>query len=38
MKKFMEKNVLKKINNYVFEIPKSYRSDMRVPGRVYVLA
>ena len=27
---------LTKINDWVWEIPKSYRSDMRVPARVYV--
>ncbi len=32
----MEKNVLKKISDYIFEISKSYRKDMRVPGRIYV--
>jgi len=26
---------LKKIKDYIFEIPKSYRKDMRVPARVY---
>ncbi len=26
---------LKKINDYLWEIPKSFRSDMRVPARVY---
>jgi len=31
----MDKNVLKKINDYIWEIPKSYRSDMRVPGRIF---
>ncbi len=25
----------KKINNYLYEIPKSYRSDMMVPARFY---
>ncbi len=32
----MDKNVLKKVSDYIFEIPKSYRSDMRVPGRIYI--
>ncbi|MBN1666196.1 MAG: RtcB family protein, partial [Anaerolineales bacterium] len=27
---------LKKINDYEWEIPKSYREDMRVPVRVFV--
>lgn len=31
----MEKRDLKKISNYIWEIPKSYRSDMRVPARVF---
>lgn len=31
----MEKNDLKKIEEYLYEIPKSYRSDMRVPARIY---
>ena len=31
----MDKNVLKKINDYIWEIPKSYRSDMRVPGKIF---
>ncbi|MCX6745768.1 MAG: RtcB family protein [Candidatus Parcubacteria bacterium] len=26
---------LKKINDYLFEIPKEFRSDMRVPARIY---
>ena len=30
------KKDFKKINNWLWEIPKSYRSDMRVPARVYV--
>lgn len=29
------KKDLKKINNYLWEIPKEYRKDMLVPGRVY---
>ena len=29
------KNDLTKINNYLWEIPKSFRSDMRVPARIY---
>ncbi|MBI2099610.1 RtcB family protein [Candidatus Uhrbacteria bacterium] len=28
-------NGLKKINDFVFEIPRSHRPDMRVPGRIY---
>lgn len=31
----ISKNQLKKINDYLWEIPKSYRSDMRVPARIY---
>lgn len=27
---------LKRINEYVWEIPKSYRADMRVPARLYI--
>lgn len=30
-----EKKNLEKIDDYLWEIPKSYRSDMRVPARVY---
>lgn len=33
---FMEKKDLKKVSDYIYEIPKAYRSDMRVPGRIYV--
>lgn len=29
------KESLKKINDYLWEIPKSFRKDMKVPGRVY---
>lgn len=32
----MEKKDLKKISDYIWEIPKSYRSDTRVPARVFV--
>lgn len=31
----MLKKDLKKIRDWLYEIPKSYRKDMRVPGRVY---
>lgn len=31
----MNKKDLIKINNHLWEIPKSYRKDMRVPGRIY---
>lgn len=31
----MNKKDLIKINDYLWEIPKSFRSDMRVPGRIY---
>lgn len=30
------KEVLIKISEYVYEIPKSFRSDMRVPARIFV--
>lgn len=30
------KKDFKKINNHLWEIPKSFRADMRVPARVYV--
>jgi len=32
----MQKSDFQKINDYLWEIPKSFRSDMRVPTRVYV--
>ena len=32
----MNKQDFKKINDYLWEIPKSFRSDMRVPARAYV--
>lgn len=32
---FMQKEDFKKINDYLWEIPKSFRHDMRVPARVY---
>ncbi len=32
----MDKSVLNKITDSIWEIPKSYRSDMRVPARVYI--
>ncbi len=31
----MEKGVLKKISGYIWEIPQNFRSDMRVPGRIF---
>jgi len=31
----MEKRALRKIHDWLWEIPKSYRSDMRVPAHVY---
>jgi len=31
----IEKKDFKKINNYLWEIPQSFRSDMRVPARFY---
>lgn len=32
----LTKSDFKKISDYVWEIPKSFRKDMRVPGRIYV--
>jgi len=32
----ISKEKLKKINNYLWEIPNSFRSDMRVPARFYI--
>ena len=32
----ISKKIFKKINDYLWEIPKSFRSDMRVPARIYV--
>ncbi|MBI1888958.1 MAG: RtcB family protein, partial [Candidatus Spechtbacteria bacterium] len=32
----MRKSDFTKINDYLWEVPKSFRSDMRVPARVYV--
>lgn len=32
----MNKSDFKKISDCLWEIPKSFRSDMRVPGRIYV--
>jgi len=29
------KKILKKITDYLYEIPKEFRSDMRVPARIY---
>lgn len=31
----MKRSDFKRINDYVFEVPTSYRSDMRVPARFY---
>ncbi len=31
----MQKNELKKIHDYLWEIPKSFRKDMQVPARIY---
>jgi len=31
----ISKKDFKRINNYLWEVPKSFRSDMRVPARVY---
>ncbi|MDI6821061.1 MAG: RtcB family protein [Patescibacteria group bacterium] len=31
----MDKSILKKINDYIWEIPQNFRSDMRVPGRIF---
>ena len=32
----MEKKDLKKISDYLWEIPKSFRKDMKVPARIYI--
>ncbi len=32
----LTKQDLKKINDYLYEIPRSFRKDMRVPARIYV--
>ena len=32
----ISKRDFKKINDYLWEIPKSFRNDMRVPARVYI--
>lgn len=32
----VSKKDFKKINDYLWEIPKTFRPDMRVPARVYV--
>lgn len=34
-KKIMDKKDLIKISDYLWEIPKSFRNDMRVPARIY---
>ncbi len=31
----VDKKIFKKINNQLWEIPQSFRSDMRVPARIY---
>ncbi|HSN77180.1 MAG TPA: RtcB family protein, partial [Anaerolineae bacterium] len=31
----IERKSITKLSPYLFEIPKSYRADMRVPARVY---
>lgn len=31
----MRKSQLERVNDHLWEIPRSYRADMRVPGRVY---
>jgi len=36
IKRTMEKADFTRINDYVWEIPKNFRKDMRVPARVYV--
>ena len=30
------KKDFRKINDYLWEIPKSFRKDMRVPARIYI--
>ncbi len=32
----ISKNDLKKITDYIWEIPKSFRQDMRVPARIFI--
>ena len=32
----ISKKDFRKINDYLWEIPKSFRTDMRVPARIYV--
>jgi len=32
----ISKQNFKKINDYLWEIPKDFRTDMRVPARAYV--
>ena len=32
----MKKEDINKISDWLWEIPKSFRSDMRVPARIYV--
>ena len=32
----MEKKDLQKISDWLWEIPKTFREDMRVPARIYV--
>jgi tRNA-splicing ligase RtcB len=36
MKQTIPREVLIKLSDYLYEIPKSYRSDMRVPARIFV--
>jgi tRNA-splicing ligase RtcB len=31
-----DKSDFKKINDFLWELPKSFRPDMKVPARVYV--
>ena len=36
MEQKVRREELVKISDYVYEIPQSYRSDMRVPARIFV--
>lgn len=32
----IDKKIFKKIHNYLWEIPKTFRKDMKVPARIYI--
>lgn len=36
LRKMVSKKGLKQISDYIWEIPKEYRSDMRVPARIFI--